>query len=141
MALFEREEILAEGAGAVYLKNGDTGLVLEAITSPQSFLPNVPRSAAASRVRAELESVGAAPWLFNSSSHRTRGLNRDQATWDSWAGEQVSIRRITGNAFCASSAWQVIAAANRLKRDTGERAFVAVNGANQAAMGLSLRRV
>lgn len=139
MRLFDRSSILSEGAGAVYLKRDDPGVVMESITSPQVYRSRVDRFAAVRKMRQELESIGPAELLFDSGATRN-GLEPDAEfrAWANWSGDRIAIRSILGNAFCASAAWQMIAAASVVSDRVGRRAFVSVTGTNQAAIGLSL---
>jgi hypothetical protein len=141
MALFDSREILSEGAGAVYLKRGRAGVALEAITSPSLYCRGSDRCQAGARVRRELESVGTAGRLFDSTSREGAGRQPEVDAWSGWTGDRRHVRRQLGNAFCAATAWQVIAAALSLEKVPERRAFVSVSGCNEAAIGLSLVRV
>jgi len=138
MHLFDRNEILAEGAGALYLVRGSEGVALENITSPHVYSTGGNHDAQVRAVRSELESARSADTLFDSCSHEKPGLNREHVVWKSWSKERVSVRRTTGNAFTASSAWQTIAAAERTAKRDRDSAFVTVTGCNQEAIGLTL---
>lgn len=139
MRLFDRDSILSEGAGAVYLKRDGRGIALEAITSPHIFRSRTERLAAVQNVRRELESVGPADRLFDSVVAQTR-MERDleSRAWAGFPADRISVRSLVGNAFCTSAAWQMIAAVSALEERTDKRAFVSVAGTNQAAIGLSL---
>jgi hypothetical protein len=134
MRLFAPETVLAEGAGAIYLKRSERGVALEAITDPQIYLGRDPRSAAIRAVRRELETLGALTHLFDSAAGHAD-------PWEDWPGGRTSLRQFTGDAFCAASAWQVVAAAEALRRPSAARVSVMVAGCNHAAIGLSLIRV
>lgn len=139
MRLFDRESILSEGAGAVYLKRNGRGIVLESITSPHVFRSRAQRFAAVQNVRRELESLGPADLLFDSVVAQTQ-MERDleSRAWAGFPADRISVRSYGGNAFCASAAWQMIAAVSALEQRAERRAFVSVAGTNQAAIGLSL---
>lgn len=141
MRLFNPQAILAEGAGAVYLKRAASGVALEAITDPQVYVSGVSRDLAARKVRQDLEAIGPATMFFNSSADGHDELRTGNDVGREWPGATASLRVITGDAFCAASAWQVIAAWEALHAGTEQRAFVTVAGCNQAAIGLSLIRV
>ena len=141
MRLFNPHAILAEGAGAVYLQRAASGVALEAITDPQSYVSGRSRDLAARRVREELEAVGPATMCFNSSAAGHDEMRSGNDVWREWPGATASLRVLTGDAFCAASAWQVIAAWEALRAGPEQRAFVTVAGCNQAAMGLSLIKV
>jgi len=133
MRLFAPETVLAEGAGAIYLKRSASGVALEAITDPQIYLGRDPRSAAIRAVQRELETLGAPTQLFDSGAAQGD-------PWQDWPGRRTSLRQFTGDAFCAASAWQVVAAAEALRKPSTARVSVMVAGCNHAAIGLSLIR-
>jgi len=137
MALFEPHSILSEGSGAIYLKRGADGVMLEAITQPQLYRPGVDRAAAAAAVGRELATLGRAGTLFDSSTRGEDLAAGCDGNEDAMA--VVSVRQVAGNAFCAASAWQVVAAAQHLRSRAGGRALVSVTGCNQVAIGLSLQ--
>ncbi len=140
MHLFDPEEILGEGAGAVFLQRGSRGVVLKNITSPQIYLAGRERDSRVRAVRAELEAGHSANVLYRSQSHKNSKLNRESAAWNDWPGRTISVRETTGNAFTAASAWQTIAAAKKLSEGEIDNAFVTVTGCNQEAIGLTLGR-
>ncbi len=140
MRLFDRKEVLAEGAGAVFLQRGAQGVTLQNITSPQVFSAGLKREPLVRAVRNELESAQAADAWFDSCSHTNPRLNCEPAVWHDWAGTRTSLRRITGNAFTAASAWQTIVAAKKISEGAVRSTFVTVTGCNQEAIGLTLKR-
>lgn len=133
MRLFAPETILAEGAGAIYLKRSEQGVALEAITDPQIYLGRGSRSAAIRGVRRELETLGTPTHLFDSAAGQADPQQ-------DWPGRRTSLRQLTGDAFCAASAWQVVAAAEAVRNSSSSRVAVMVAGCNHAAIGLSLIR-
>lgn len=139
MQMFCPDAVLAEGAGAVYLRDVP-GPAIEAITDLQGFRGDCPRLAAVQRVRAELETVGAGDRLITSVAGGDDRLRVEAAAWRDWCGPRVTPRALLGDAFCAASAWQVILAVEALRSPATRRVFVAVAGCNQAAVGLSLIR-
>ena len=139
MRLFDRETVLAEGAGAIYLRNDDEGVRLEAITSPRSYSGGQSRAISARRVRVELETLGRATQLFDAPTQdSTKSREGTADAWGDWTGRRTSLRRITGDAFNAASAWQMIAACQAARIEAGQRVWVTVDGCNQAAVGLSV---
>jgi len=138
MRLFDRREILAEGAGALYLTRGSKGIALRNITSPHVYNAELTRAPQVRAVRNELESSRQADVLFDSLSHDRPKLNQETTVWKDWSKKRVSVRRTTGNAFTAASAWQTIAAAKRIAEGKSNSAFVTITGCNQEALGLTL---
>lgn len=140
MQMFCPDAVLAEGAGAVYLRRDVPGPAIEAITDLQGYRGNCPRLAAVQRVRAELETVGTCDRLITSAAGGDDRLRVETAVWRDWCGPRVSPRALLGDAFCAASAWQLILAVEALRSPATSRVFVSVTGCNQAAIGLSLIR-
>jgi hypothetical protein len=147
MQLFDPGTIVSEGAGAIYLRANaeeasrkEPGIELEGITALHAYRSGLPRAEQVRRVRLELESLGPATGLFDSRTGGGVRWNPEVAAWADWEGTCSSARLILGDAFCAGTAWQIIAATDALRRGTTKRAFVSVAGCNQAAGGLSLRR-
>lgn len=138
MHLFDRNEILAEGAGAVYLKTGRHGAIIGNITSPQMYLSGLSRTSQVRKVREELESSAGGDALFDSLTQDQPRLNPESSVWSSWTGERISTRKTTGNAFNAGSAWQTIVAADMIMNTANQSAIVTVTGVNQEAIGLIL---
>jgi hypothetical protein len=138
MHLFDRKEILAEGAGAVLLQRATNGVRLKNIASPQVYSADRARETLVRAVRDELESGGSADALFGSCSHMNARLNCEPSIWKDWNGKRTSVRQTTGNAFTAASAWQTIAAAKKISEGAFGNAFVTVTGCNQEAIGFTL---
>jgi hypothetical protein len=138
MRLFDRKEILAEGAGAVFLQRRSVGPVLQHITSPQIYAVRSKRKAQVKTVRDQLEAFQSADVLFDSCSHEKPRLNQEPVVWNDWSKERISVRQTTGNAFAASSAWQTITAAKRIADGNAASAYITITGCNQEAIGLTL---
>ena len=68
-----------------------------------------------------------------------RGANREDAAelaaWRDWAGRRLEPKRILGEAFTASAAWQCVAACEALHEKDFAAANVSVVGVNQQAIG------
>lgn len=138
MRLFAREAVLAEGAGAVYLRRGCPGPAVEGITGLHQYIDPVRRRSAVHRVRAELESFGPAGLLVTSTTDNDGRVHAERSVWHDWTAAQMHSRQCLGNAFNAGSAWQVILAAEALRSGSRGRAYAPVTGCNQAAAGVSL---
>jgi hypothetical protein len=114
LKLFQRDAIHGAGAGAVLLKKNSGGALAElsAVTDSFPFTQTQNRIEAARKMRAQLsESVP------------------DEL---SCGGE---IKKILGEAFVASAAWQCVVACDNIRRNNFPAANVGVIGANQQAIG------
>ncbi len=140
MRLFNRNAVLGEGAGAVYLRRAAHGITLETISDPHPYTANGSRVTAVRKVRDELESVGRAELWIGSQSVGDARLRAESQAWQGWAGRTCQPRTVLGDAFNAASAWQLILAADSLGAGAVDRAFVSVAGCNHAAVGLSVIR-
>jgi hypothetical protein len=140
MRLFCPGTVLAEGAGAVYLRRAGTGVMLEAITDPQNYRAMSSRVKAAGKVRDKLEAVGPADEMIGSAAGGDDRLRGESTAWQEWVGPKMLPRSLLGDSFCAASAWQVILAVDALRTARAKRVYVSVAGCNQAAVGLSLSR-
>lgn len=141
MKLFDRDEQLAEGAGALYLKSTSEPVQLKAVTSPQPYVGARSRTACLQEVRRELEAISRGTRWFDSTGHARARLNNESAVWNNWPHERVSVRLRTGNAFNAATAWQIIAAHQSLLASSpSDEALITVTGCNQEAIGLVLAR-
>jgi hypothetical protein len=114
MKLFQRNAIHSAGAGAVLLKKNSGGALAElsAVTDSFPFTQTQSRADAARKMREQLPE--AAP----------DGLP--------CGGE---IKKILGEAFNASAAWQCVAAVEAIRQKEFSAVNVSVVGANQQAVG------
>lgn len=149
--IFDRRIILAEGAGAVYLKRAEPGarVLLGAISDPQLY----------TRTRARIEAIRAARKEILSTVdqklHRRMGLfdglqgwrKQDAAEAEAWgdvdatdAGmiKRVSVKRLFGEGLMAASAWQTVAAVVAVRSGDCDSAIVSVGGINQQAIAAQL---
>ena len=124
--LFDRRTATAEGAGAVLLESSEAGPQLAAITSPHPYLAAGNRSDAARAMQAELDSV--APGADRFDSGHAHG-----------PGGGTAVRAVTGNAFNAATAWQVVLAGRAVQSGAAACARIGITGCNQAAMGAVLK--
>ena len=123
--LFSRSIVYASGAGALYLKKNSAAPVgLSAVTDSMPFTETQNRSAAASRMCAQL---GGAPdeLLCDSESGPTTD----------WLGRRLRLKHIMGEAFAATAAWQCVAACDSIQQNQFFSAVVRVVGINQQAIG------
>jgi len=134
-ALFEPGIVVSEGAGAIYLKNCDGGVALEAVTDAFSFNDRASRTLAAARMQAELTQAGSADLLCDG---RTGVAREDQAETEAWASAVMprsSVKKVLGESFAAASAWQCVLACERVASGTVKSVHVSVVGCNQQAIG------
>jgi 3-oxoacyl-[acyl-carrier-protein] synthase II len=114
MKLFERDSIHGAGAGAVLLKKNPGGAFAElsAVTDSFPFTQLQSRADAARKMRAQLP---------ESAPDELLGGNE--------------IKKIFGEAFVASAAWQCVAACDNIRQNNFPAANVGVVGVNQQAIG------
>ena len=131
--LFQRSAIHAGGAGALYLKKASSGrTVLSAITDSFPFTKLQNRAAATQQMRDQLGSGTPAELLCDSDNEAT--------TWPDWPGRRLSTKRILGEAFNASAAWQCVIACDQIETGQTPAASVSIVGANQQAIGARFTR-
>ena len=135
---FTRNSVLAEGAGAVYLRSGAEhrrSIQIEAITDAHSFLQHFRREQAVRAMRAQLPPPGAHELLCDS----TQGLAKPDAVelnvWADWPGPRLSPKLVLGEGLAAGSGWQTVAAVDALRQGRCPAATVSVVGCNQQAVG------
>ena len=135
--LFDREVILSEGAGALYLCKGDprtSGVCLRAVTHPRLFTQRQSRARAAQLVRAELGQLAPDGLLCDGLQSARRTDLAEACAWDNWAGGRLSPKRVLGEGLMAAAAWQCVAAVHALASAHYSEATVSVVGCNQQAI-------
>ena len=140
--LFSRNMILAEGAGAVYLRRGNVGaaktqnrIQLHSITDPHLFLSTQSRHRAARKMRADLPDGAPRHLLCDGIQDLRRIDAAEEAVWCTWQGSRISPKRLFGEGLTAAAAWQCVAAIDALQKGWFVGASVSVVGSNQQAMG------
>lgn len=137
--MFDKGLVLAEGAGAIYLRKAaqPSEVAVSAITDAHLFTATQSRADAARRMRAQLPR---AELLVEG----TQGLNRyDRAeteAWRDWHGERLAPKRVLGEGLMTASAWQSVVAIDALQRGHCASAAVSVVGCNQQAIGAVFAR-
>ena len=133
--LFDRNAVLAEGAGALFLRRAEeasAGARLSTVTSSHNYSLGVTREEAAARMAEELFASGRPDLLCDGAE----GSNSFEATfWKGWSGARLSPKRIVGEGLAAASAWQCAAAIDCLFEHEHQSATVSVLGCNQQAIG------
>jgi len=140
--LFDPEGNVSEGAGALYLtaEGGQDCVELAAVTNAYSFSGRPERARAAQRARAEV-GPGSAKSLLCDSLQAVHRLDEPEiAAWQDWRGPRLSLKKICGEAFVASAAWQCAAAFDAISNNVHEEAVVSVVGCNQQAIAAQFKR-
>jgi hypothetical protein len=154
--LFSPKIVLAEGAGAVYLRrsrsnaNGDRKgdgptanrqmdaqktVLLHSVTEPHLFLSTQSRHRAARKMRAELPEAAPRHLLCDGIQDLRRVDAAEEAAWCTWPGERRSPKRLLGEGLSAAAAWQCVVAIDQLLREKFDAASVSIVGSNEQAMG------
>ena len=137
--MFDQGLLLAEGAGAIYLREATQAseVTLRAITDSHLFSARQSRVAAARAMRAQLPSA-------DLLAEGTQGLGRydraETAGWQDWVGERLAPKLVLGEGLMAASAWQCVAAIDALQQGRCGSAVVSVVGCNQQAIGGAFAR-
>jgi hypothetical protein len=138
LRLFSHQSVLSAGAGALYLVRS-TGqpreiIRLEHVTAPQNFLARQPRATAARRVRQALPFASQDALLCDGLQGAPLLDAAEAEAWADWPGPRLSPKRICGEAFMASAAWECVAALDALSRQVSSTAIVSVVGCDQEAI-------
>jgi 3-oxoacyl-(acyl-carrier-protein) synthase len=141
--LFNHQAILAEGAGAIYLRHARKNpeeVTLKAITSSHNYSCGTTQEKAGALMRNELLATGRAELLCDGTQGDER-LDRSEAmVWKGWSGARLSPKRLLGEGLAAASAWQCAAAIDALWQHQHQTAYVSVVGCNQGAIGAHFAR-
>jgi hypothetical protein len=143
--LFEHKTIFADGAGALYLRRdlGDAPPVeLKAVTNAHLYPDGRRRCRAIEEARAELQNgpvervIGIqGPILLCDGLQGIPRADYDEArAWRFWPGDQLSVKKILGEALMASAAWQCVAAVDAVAHKVHTAAHVSIPGTNQQAI-------
>lgn len=134
--LFDRNVIMAEGAGALLLcrSDGPGPVHLDCITDPRLITRKRSRERAAWELRQEMGSPPHAV-LYDSQSTCGRFDRAEAAAWADWNCPRVSVKKVLGEGFCASPAWQCVSAVQSLITSPGlTAAVINVMGSNEQAI-------
>ena len=135
--LFNRNVILAEGAGAVYLRREPAQTVavrLSAVTDSHIFSNRQTREQAVLAARRELKSCGNGELLVGSRQGLLGTDEAEKIAWADWQGEVSQPKHILGEGLAAAAAWQCVAAVDALRQNRYPAAVVSVVGTNQQAI-------
>ena len=125
---------ISEGAGAVYLRSGASGVELVAVTEPELYLQVRGKAQAARRMESALGWTECPDDLLCDSF---RVEARDAAlmgAWPNWRGKRMSPRRWLGEGLAAGGAWQTVVAVESIRRGLARRAVVPIIGSNEQAV-------
>ena len=139
---FSRKVVLAEGAGALYLRRepADGAPELTMVTDSQLFFDAASRIAAASEVRRQFAQSGRLEVLCDGQQDVEKLDAAEHAAWSDWAGARLSPKRALGEGLTAAAAWQCVAALDRMALGHFQAANVSVAGCNQQAIGARFER-
>lgn len=143
--LFHRATIHSAGAGALYLRlgtrNSEPATELACVTDSFPFTGEQIRALAARKMRAQLSADTVATALCLGTQNIARLDAAELAAWADWSGPRLAPKRILGEAFVASAAWQCVVACDALGSVTFSSVNVSVVGINQQAVGARFARV
>jgi hypothetical protein len=142
--LFSKGLILAEGAGAIYLRrvvDRTNNIELRAVTEPQGYTDRKSRLHAANGVRASLRVPSVSDLLCDGLQGVSRLDKAEIETWPKWPGQRVSPKRILGDGLTAGAAWQCVWAIQALRQGQHSSAFVSLLGCNHQALGVQFTRI
>ncbi len=135
--LYNRQTIVSEGAGALYLRRDprtDPAIHISGITQPQLFSKTRTRLEAARRARAELGNCGESCLLCDGLRGIAKADRDEKTVWSNWAGPRISPKALLGEGSMAGSAWQCVAVVDSLTRGDNSAAVVTVVGCNEQAI-------
>lgn len=138
LRLYSRRYLPSEGAAAIYLEAADEGVPLIHLPDPVPY-HLLDRHGAALAMRRSL-GVGGDPAMLLVDSRSGAPLfdAPEAAAWSGWPGPRWSPKLTIGESLGASTALNVVAAAEALKSGAFRRAVVSSVGANQQAAGMVL---
>ncbi len=138
LKLYSRDYLPSEGAAAIYLEDAPGPVRLLRLPDPVS-LAGCGRAEAALRIRKRLAPADdGQTLLIDGRTGVPRFDQPETSAWTGWTGPHWSPRMLLGEGMGVSTALQVVAAVEALKRGDFNKAVVTATGANQQAAGLLL---
>ncbi len=140
---FQRNMILSDGAGAVFLRTEPTAanaIELVKITDAHPFLRTQSRHIAARKMRLQLEANGDNALLCDSTQSMPRLDAAEQEAWRDWAGARLSPKTVLGEGLMAGAACQCVSTISALQQKQFRSASVSLLGCNQQAIGAQFFR-
>lgn len=144
-ALFSRQTVLSDGAGAVYLRRSPApspvpAVKLAAVSDSHLFTAGRSRGAAVAEMRRDLADHGARTVLIDGLQNIRRYDAAEEGAWRDWPAARISPKKILGEGLMAAAAWQTVLAVESVR--TGAHAsLISVVGTNQQAIGAAFARV
>ncbi len=136
---FSRRTVLGAGAAAVYLvpaEDNRPAVHLQVVTESYAFAHPQSRLSASRRMRAELAGCGRSTGLLCDGLQGVDAVDQEEAeVWRDWTGPRLSPKRLLGESFMVSSAWQCVAGIDAVDRGLYPCATISVVGCNQQAIG------
>ncbi len=140
--LFDRQLILSEGAGAIYLRRESAGAraQLEAISDAHLFTREQSREHAARRARHEMSPGGDRELLCDGLQNLARYDRAERLAWGDWGGARLAPKQTLGEGLPAAAAWQCAVAIDALTTGRYVSATVSVVGCNEQALAARFGR-
>jgi 3-oxoacyl-(acyl-carrier-protein) synthase len=137
--MFDKGFLLAEGAGAIYLRKRRQSweVILRCITDSHIYSSARTRAEAARAMRAQLPG---SDLLVDGMQGLNRYDHPEREAWVGWTGERISPKVMLGEGLMAAGPWQCIAAIEALQQGRCASANVSVVGCNQQAIGAQFVR-
>lgn len=140
---FQRNSIVSEGAGAIYLKSTSDsrlGIELQSITDAHNYVHGRSRESCLAQMRGQLPADDKRVLLCDSQQGILRADAVEAKTWANWPGVRLSPKVILGDGLASSSAWQCVAATDYLMQSELSGAVISVVGCNQQTIGAYIAR-
>lgn len=141
--LFKLGVPAAEGAACLVVEPGrpnTPGVAIRALATRHPLTAIRQRPQAAAAARAGLGSPGPAALLVDDCCGHPASDAATARAWADWAGPRLSPVPILGYGLSAASAWQCVAACQRVSAGAASEAIVAATGHHQRAAAMHLRR-
>ncbi|WP_193211861.1 beta-ketoacyl synthase N-terminal-like domain-containing protein [Luteolibacter marinus] len=136
LQLYSDHYVPSEGAGAIYLEPGAEGPLLLSVPDPVALVPGGDRAAALEELSAASgASDDGRTLLADSRTGVPRYDDPENRAFASWQGRRISVKKLLGESYGATSALQLVAAVALLGRKEADRALVTALGGNEQAAG------
>ena len=133
--LFERDVVVADGAGAIYMRpEGANGVQLSAVTDPALYTSGNGRTRAIKEVQKQISNFDGGGLLCDSLKGIPALDRAEKEAWGNWPGPRLSPAKVLGEGMMAGAAWQCVAAVDAIARGEHSSAIVSVAGNNQQAI-------
>lgn len=141
--LFTRSVTVADGAGALYLRQGEGagGVRLGAISDARLFTDARSRAAAVEAAMKEVGEYDPKAVLVDGVQNVPLLDRAEVSSSGNWAETRISPRRVFGEGLMAAAAWQCIAAVDALADGSRKRSVVLLSGLNEHVMWAGFERV